>query len=126
MVIVERRPIPKRTNYDRGRSFEWKCRDYLRGLGFWVIRSAGSKGEADLVALGLNKPKGIIVLLVQCKRSEVISRNEMKKLYDLARATGGVPVLASDKRGGVVLKRVTEHRAFKEGPPELLAAPLVL
>jgi len=51
------------TRYTSGRRAEWKARDYLRARGYYVIRSAGSKGLADLVAFKTGRP----VLLVQVK-----------------------------------------------------------
>lgn len=71
-------------NYVSGRNFEYKVRDYLVSKGYLVIRSAGSKGVADLVAIKkiehhntLSRPTGIesilrphIIhrpILIQCK-----------------------------------------------------------
>ncbi len=39
------------TAYRRGADFERKVAAHLRGDGYVVIRSAGSRGECDLVAL---------------------------------------------------------------------------
>ena len=36
--------------YNKGRRFEWKTRDILKGLNYYVVRSAGSKSKIDLVA----------------------------------------------------------------------------
>ena len=38
-------------NYGRGRRFEWKLAAQLKAEGAIVMRSAGSHGEADLVAM---------------------------------------------------------------------------
>jgi hypothetical protein len=35
----------------KGRAFEYEVRDYMRSLGWWVIRAASSKGFYDLVCL---------------------------------------------------------------------------
>lgn len=48
------------TNYDKGARLEYKARDALSERGYTVIRSAGSHGAADLVAL-----KADDVVLVQ-------------------------------------------------------------
>jgi hypothetical protein len=49
----------------KGFSFERKCKDILEFKGYYVIRSAGSFGLFDLVAI-----KGKDVLLIQCKHSK--------------------------------------------------------
>ena len=35
----------------KGRAFEYEVRDYMKSLGWWVIRAASSKGHFDLVCL---------------------------------------------------------------------------
>ena len=37
-------------NYSRGRRYEYMARNLLRNRGYYVVRSAGSKGAADLIA----------------------------------------------------------------------------
>lgn len=59
------------TNYERGRSFEYYLKKKLEEEGFLVIRSAGSKGIFDLVAI-----KEEEVYLIQCKK------NKRKSFYD--------------------------------------------
>ena len=49
----------------KGRRFEYKVRDQLRGEGFVVIRSAASKTPVDLVAIS---PTGTIYL-IQCSKT---------------------------------------------------------
>ncbi len=51
------------TAYRRGADFERKVAAHLRGEGYLVIRSAGSRGECDLVALRAGEK----ARLVQCK-----------------------------------------------------------
>jgi len=48
----------------RGRTLEHRARHELEAAGWWVIRSAGSKGAADLVAFN-----GGRIGFVQCKLS---------------------------------------------------------
>ena len=51
--------------YEKGRRFEYKVKKFYEHLGYYVIRSASSKGLFDLIAfnqdfnptLGLLKPK---------------------------------------------------------------------
>lgn len=51
------------TNYAAGRRAEWRARDYLEARGYYVIRSAGSKGLIDLVAFKRSRP----ILVIQVK-----------------------------------------------------------
>ena len=82
------------TNYQRGYNFEYRCRKELESKGFFVVRSAGSKGPADLVAIREGK-----VLLVQCKLDEgLINAKERDKLLDVAAKTFTVPVLAEREK----------------------------
>ena len=48
--------------YNIGRRFEYRIKKWFEDRGFFVVRSAGSRGLADLVAI-----KGKEVILVQCK-----------------------------------------------------------
>lgn len=74
------------TSYLRGRRFEWRVRDYLTMLGYFVVRSAGSRGPVDLVALRRGR-----VLLVQCRAR---GRGVPPELRDLAARLGAEAVLA--------------------------------
>lgn len=51
-------------NYLSGRRFEYERMDYYRQLGQTVMRTAGSHGPYDLIALDSRRA---IVTLVQCK-----------------------------------------------------------
>lgn len=53
------------TNYSRGAAYERKVKKEYEEAGFLVIRSAGSKGPVDLVAIypGFDQ----YVVLIQCK-----------------------------------------------------------
>ena len=78
------------TNYTTGRSLEYKVRDNLEADGYACIRAAGSKGQADIIAL---KPGE--VLLVQVKaRNPQLTPADRKTLLELARITGAVPIVA--------------------------------
>lgn len=62
-----RQPV---TNYQRGAKVEYRARDQLRALGYYVIRAAGSHGLIDLCAL----KDGEQPLLIQVKRGRVDQR----------------------------------------------------
>jgi len=54
------------TNYRRGYDAERKAKEKLEGEGYYVMRSAGSHGQFDLIAIG-----SMEVLAIQVKRSKV-------------------------------------------------------
>ena len=94
------------TGYDQGRRFEWLVRDYLRDNGYEVIRAAGSKTKADLIAL---KPGQI--LIVQCKRTSIPGPSERREIVRLAQMVQAVPIVAtrgSRGTGGPLLRRITD------------------
>jgi Holliday junction resolvase len=96
------------TNYDAGTRFERETRHHLERNGYWVIKAAGSKGKADLVAI---KPGQ--VLIVQCKRSGICppaERAEVRRIAALLPHVG-VPLVAS--RPGVTFRELTGN-----GPKE--------
>jgi Holliday junction resolvase-like predicted endonuclease len=65
-------------NYSRGRAFEYKVRDWLKeNYCDIVIRSAGSKGEFDLVGIHYNTGQ---VRLVSCRNSKRWSGIEKQRL----------------------------------------------
>jgi len=70
----------------------------LRGKGYVVIRSASSKGAADLVAIrppSLDRSVSHWILLVQCKLSAAaMPPIEWNALFQLAEKAAAVPVLA--------------------------------
>ena len=77
------------TNYEKGRAFEYRVRRDLQRRGFAVVRSAGSKTPADLVA----GRRGYI-LLVQCTTSELCKDGEdREKLVAMADLFGALPVM---------------------------------
>lgn len=81
------------TNYRRGYDFEMRIKKEWERRGCWVIRAAGSKGEADLVAFP-RAGSSLLPWLIQCKWSKGgISGKERKALVDLARSIGAHAVV---------------------------------
>ena len=74
------------SRYDGGADLERAAKKLLEDNGYYVVRSAGSKGAADLAAL---KPGE--VLLVQCKKGgrylEPAERVALRKLAISLQAT---------------------------------------
>ena len=92
------------SGYSNGRAYEYKIRDHLISFGYSCIRAAGSKGKADLVALRPGE-----VLLVQVKMAGLqIAPHERRGLLELARITGGVPLVAhKPDRKPITYRRLT-------------------
>ncbi len=87
------------TNYARGAKFERQTKVLLEQHGWFVIRSAGSKGLVDLVAIrnGPIVSKGAIILavgaprviLVQCRHSTAdIGPRRRAELAECAKRLG--------------------------------------
>jgi Holliday junction resolvase len=101
------------TQYQRGRSFEYRVRNDLRDRSWFVVRSAQSRTPADLVAFkGSRKP-----LFIQCKNNGVISIEEWNELYDLATSVGAVPVIAEKGAPGIKYSVIYGPRSPRVYPP---------
>lgn len=77
------------TNGQRGTAFERRVMSFLTEWGYWCVRSAGSHGEVDIVAL---KPDEVV--LVQCKISGRCDPIEWNDLLALGWLLGAAPVVA--------------------------------
>jgi Holliday junction resolvase len=89
--------MKKMTQYTRGANFERKVKKYLEDLDYYVVRSAGSKGQADLVAIKRGE-----TLLIQCKISGNISPIEYKKFLNLGKTLGVSTILAKNEKGKII------------------------
>lgn len=105
-------------NRSRGDYFERQVRDALLAAGWYVVRSGGSRGAADLLALRA----GSTPLLVQCKLGGRITRTERQGLLDAAYRAGGRPIVALRPQGGRVqlLAILATHRL---APLDVLKVP---
>jgi Holliday junction resolvase len=85
-------------NRKRGDYFERQTRADLERRGWIVVRSAGSLGAADLVALHYNRP----AILVACKIPGYMRPTENDALIEAALRAGAIPMLAfrKDARNG--------------------------
>ncbi len=80
------------TRYQSGYRFERRVMEYLQKRGYYVIRSAGSHGVFDLVAIWNYDVRGI-----QCKKDGRISREEKDQMIEAGKKYGIMPVLAYSK-----------------------------
>lgn len=72
-------------NYQKGARLEYATKKKWEERGYFVVRSAGSHGKADLVAIKLQTSigPGPVVFLIQCKaydKPNVNEKNELKLL----------------------------------------------
>ena len=81
--------LEKRMSYAKGRRFEYSVKNKLEKAGFYVVRSAGSHGAFDLVAIR----KGI-VLGVQCKTNGYLPPGERVKLLQIQELYGIIACIA--------------------------------
>lgn len=79
-----------------GDYFERRTRDALEHAGFVVVRSGGSLGPADLVAMRKDGPP----LLISCKKGGYLPRTELFTLCEYAERAGGIAILARSTRPG--------------------------
>ena len=104
------------SHYSRGAAFERRVRDLLESIGYLTIRSAGSKGVADLVALSSGS-----TLLVQCKRSGLISTAEWNTLFSESQRIGARAVLAKMRgKRGTALYHIDGLRVVRGAYPMTL------
>ena len=89
-----------------GDRFERACALRLKAFGFLVIRSAGSLGPADLVALRGDR----LPALVQCKITDNTTVRTRIAFHRLATDAGAVAVLVfrPAKRRGAIWVRVDD------------------
>ena len=69
-----------KTNYQKGADFERKVVKYFEELGYLAIRSAGSHGPFDVIAIPKREVCPGIPILIQAKRHGQITKEELDKL----------------------------------------------
>lgn len=98
----------KNTNR-QGANFELQIMAYLRERGYDVLRSSGSRGAVDVVAVG-----DFHVLMIQAKiTNPVISPAERSAVRAIARRADAVPLVAHRDNGSVLFRELTG-----DGPKE--------
>jgi Holliday junction resolvase len=75
---------------DKGARTEREARDILLGHGYYVVKSGGSRGAVDLVAI---RPHLVLFVQVKCGPGR-LRPTEWNQLLSIARLYGAVPVLA--------------------------------
>ena len=88
-------------NYIRGMFFELRVLKYYKRQGFFAVRSSGSFGPADVVAI----KKGDI-RLIQCKLNGRIPSNEVKALKAACKRAGAEGYLAHREGRKLIIKKL--------------------
>ena len=99
------------TKYTKGRALEYKVKKLLEAQGWYVVRSAGSHGAADLIAFQC-KGEGSMILAIQCKLSKIWKSEREAFAKSFALQPGVTPCIATKEFGGTVLYRVSDTKSF--------------
>lgn len=94
--------------YVKGRAFEHYVKRKLEAKEWIVIRSRGSRGAFDLLAVKHGE-----IMLIQCKWNSFIEDEERRQLTSIAWKAGGIPVLATHVDGRVKLIDIRNGRQVK-------------
>lgn len=96
------------SKYAQGAAFERSVKAKLEREGaLYVVRSAGSKGVADLVAFQSPVYRSYPeVWLVQVKRGGSLPKREARKLLEVAKATGATAMLAFKDKNRISIERI--------------------
>ena len=120
-------PTVARNTTRQGANFELKVMHDLEGHGYTCLRSSGSRGAVDVVAVGpeisgrfLKTGRVENLLLIQCKiTNPVIPPYERTAVQDLATRAGAIPLVAhwaADQATG--LMRVHYRMLTGPGPKD--------
>ncbi len=90
------------SRYSKGARFERRVKKYLEDLGFYCVRSAGSRGEFDIVAFKC------IVFGIQVKIDEKKIRYEKDKLIEAEAKYKIIPLFAVRRGRKIVF--IDPHR----------------
>ena len=104
-------------NYRRGADLERAAKHHLEDNGYYVIKSAGSKGVADLVAIkGLQGIQASETLYVQCKTDGYLLPDERVRFRQAALKSGAVPVVARWVKEGRAAREIGFRELTSMGP----------
>ncbi len=106
-------------NYIIGRRFEYRVMDYLRSKGYYCIRSYGSKGTFDVIAIprisgswpridGFDNDWYELPLLIQAKSAKYIPKKERERLIDANKWNGLVIKAWKKKDRSIVFETFPE------------------
>lgn len=113
-------PTVARNTTRQGANFELKVMHALEEHGYTCLRSSGSRGAVDVVAVPALDVRNDFVLFIQCKiTNPVIPPYERTAVQDLATRAGAIPLVAhwaADQATG--LMRVHYRMLTGPGPKD--------
>lgn len=80
-------------SYEKGRNYEYYLMNKLEKAGFFVVRSAGSHGVFDLIAVDFNGT----VYGIQVKKNGYLQKSDIEMMKQLYRSYKIIPLLAHNK-----------------------------
>lgn len=89
------------SQYGKGAKFEIVVRDILLEDNWVAVRSAGSHGIIDVLAI-----KQDIKWFIQCRTRGNLSGGERNELVVLAKKHNATPILAYKKEGDIIFEEV--------------------
>lgn len=108
------------TPYKKGKEFENYIARKLREKGFYVARSAGSKGVFDLIAIspillkcGKRADRKPRVYGIQAKVNGKFTKSEIEAMKEVGRKYNIVPVMAYKEGSRIVMKYVGNNMEAK-------------
>ena len=107
-AIIEAK-TPKQTMYRLGRALEYRCRDFFKARGYFVLRSPRSGGKVDVVAIRTGE-----VLFIQCKRGGSLGVKEWNDVFEISKSVGAMPIMAMVNPCGKGID-LYELKALKDG-----------
>ena len=102
------------TKYSRGAHFERVCKKYLAGAGWFVVRTAQSRGLADLMGARKTEWGYPEVCLVSCRIHGRWSSQEKQDLLVAAEKTSAIAFLASRGPGPHYLLKLDRLEVLKQ------------
>ena len=99
------------SNYDHGATLERSVKSCLQANGYFAVKSGGSKGPVDVVAIKRGE-----ILLVQCKTDGYLSPLERVELRKLALDLGAVPLSAGWHKNGRAARVIRFTELTSMGP----------
>ena len=82
------------TKYQKGAKYEYKTMVEYKEKGYYCIRSAGSHGIVDIVAIN---PHLRIICLIQCKSGKIYKPEKERIMKDLKQFEGNYVVIGELK-----------------------------
>lgn len=109
--------------YRAGETLAYAVRDDLEAEGYYVIKSGGSRGIADLIAVKKSAAGyGPHVVMVQAKKAGRLTPADRKELYETAIDRDCTPLYATWHKSGKAKRTVRYYQLLLPEQPVLWTA----